>query len=100
MRLKRPLHKRERSMRGKRIGVLTDGPSGDGEPAGQPGESLWRALVDLGYDAVRVFADRDLDLALRATPIDLAFLALSQRRAGDGSIQGLLELLGIHYTGS
>jgi D-alanine-D-alanine ligase len=44
--------------------------------------------------------DRDLDRALRATPIDVAFLALHGRYGEDGCVQGLLECMRIPYTGS
>jgi D-alanine-D-alanine ligase len=64
------------------------------------GEAVHAALVERGYDAVPVFVDRDLDLVLRAERIDVAFLALHGRYGEDGCVQGLLELLGIPYTGS
>jgi D-alanine-D-alanine ligase len=79
---------------------LAEGAVGDGETAAGVGQAVFEALVQRGYDAVRVFVDRDLDLALRAASIDVAFLALSGRRGRDGSVQGLLEVLGIPYTGS
>jgi D-alanine-D-alanine ligase len=46
-----------------------------------------------------VFVDRDIDLVLRQSKIDVAFLALRGRYGSDGCIQGLLEVLGIPYTG-
>ena len=60
----------------------------------------WRRCADRGYDAWPLFVDRDIDLVLRQTRIDVAFLALHGRYGEDGCIQGLLELLGIPYTGS
>ena len=53
-----------------------------------------------GYDAWPLFVDRDVDLVLRQARIDVAFLALHGRYGEDGCVQGLLELLGIPYTGS
>jgi D-alanine-D-alanine ligase len=47
-----------------------------------------------------VFVDRDIDLVLRQMRIDVAFLALHGRYGEDGCVQGLLEVLGIPYTGS
>ena len=41
----------------------------------------------------------DIDRVLRETPIDVAFLALHGRFGEDGAIQGVLEWLGIPYTG-
>src|SRR5258708_7318735 len=45
-------------------------------------------------------AERDVDLVLRQSRIDVAFLALHGRYGEDGCVQGLLEVLGIPYTGS
>jgi D-alanine-D-alanine ligase len=47
-----------------------------------------------------VFVDRDVDMVLRQSRVDVAFLALHGRYGEDGCVQGLLELLGIPYTGS
>ena len=47
-----------------------------------------------------MFVDRDIDVALRQTKIDVAFLAVRGRYSADGCLQGLLELHGIPYTGS
>ena len=67
----------------------------------ETGEAVHAALVDRGHDAVKLFVDRDLDLALRAERIDVAFLALHGRYGEDGCVQGLLELLGhpLHRLG-
>jgi D-alanine-D-alanine ligase len=87
-------------MHGRRIGVLMGGLSSEREQSLRTGESVHAALVERGYDAVKVFVDSDLDLALRAERIDIAFLALHGRYGEDGCVQGLLELFGIPYTGS
>ena len=64
------------------------------------GEAVVAALTDRGYDAWPLFVDRDVDMVLRQARIDVAFIALHGRYGEDGCIQGLLELLGIPYTGS
>jgi len=64
------------------------------------GTAVVAALEELGYDVVPIFVDRDIDLALRQAAIDVAFIALHGRYGEDGCIQGLLETLGIPYTGS
>jgi D-alanine-D-alanine ligase len=87
-------------MRGRKIGVLCGGLSAEREVSLKTGEAICAALVDRGHDATRVFVDRDLDLALRQERIDVAFLALHGRWGEDGCVQGLLEMLGIPYTGS
>src|SRR5258706_1211002 len=91
----------EASMRiGTRIGVLLGGLSSERELSLRTGEAVHAALKARGHDAVRVFVDRDLDLALRAERIDVAFLALHGRYGEDGCVQGLLELRRIPYTRS
>ncbi len=76
------------------------GLSSERDPSLRTGEAVHAALVDRGYDAVKVFVDSDLDLVLRAERIEVAFLALHGRYGEDGCVQGLLELFGIPYTGS
>jgi D-alanine-D-alanine ligase len=87
-------------MKSKKIGILMGGLSAEREVSLRTGEAVWAALIDRGFDAVRVFVDRDLDLAIRQQRIDVAFLALHGRYGEDGCVQGLLELMGIPYTGS
>jgi D-alanine-D-alanine ligase len=87
-------------MRGKRIGVLCGGMSAEREVSLRSGEEVAAALVARGHDVRQIFVDRDLDLVLRQSGIEVAFLALHGRYGEDGCVQGLLELLGIPYTGS
>jgi D-alanine-D-alanine ligase len=84
----------------RKIGVLLGGLSGERDVSIRSGEAIVAALVERGHDAVPVFVDRDIDLVLRQMRIDVAFLALHGRYGEDGCIQGLLEVLGIPYTGS
>jgi D-alanine-D-alanine ligase len=88
------------SMRTKRIGVLAGGLSAEREVSLKTGEAIAATLADRGYDARLILVDRDLDVALRQAPIDVAFVALHGRYGEDGCVQGLLELLGVPYTGS
>jgi D-alanine-D-alanine ligase len=84
----------------KRIGVLLGGLSAERDPSVRAGEAVLTVLRDRGHDAIPLFVDRDIDLALRQARVEMAFLALRGRYGGDGCLQGLLELLGIPYTGS
>src|SRR4051812_35125673 len=84
--------------RRKRVGVLSGGEAGEREVSARTGEAVLAALLDRGFDAVPVWVDRDLDLALRQERIETAFVALHGRGA-DGAVQGLLETLGVPYTG-
>jgi D-alanine-D-alanine ligase len=87
-------------MRDKRVGVLCGGLSAEREVSLSTGEAVCTALAERGYDVRRLFVDRDVDLVLRQSGIQVAFLALHGRYGEDGCIQGLLELMGIPYTGS
>src|SRR5215475_6547230 len=84
----------------RKIGVLMGGLSAERDISIRTGEAVVAALTDRGYDAWPLFVDRDVDMVLRQSRIDLAFVALHGRYGEDGCIQGLLELLGIPYTGS
>jgi D-alanine-D-alanine ligase len=84
----------------RKIGVLFGGLSGERDVSVRTGEAILNALRGKGYDASGIFVDRDIDLVLRQTHIDVAFLALHGRYGEDGCVQGLLEVLGIPYTGS
>ncbi len=84
----------------RRVGVLMGGLSSERELSLETGEAAFEALRERGHDVARIFVDHDLDLALRAERIDVAFLALHGRYGEDGCVQGLLEVLGIPYTGS
>ncbi len=64
------------------------------------GKDVLSALRSRGHEAVLLELGRDVDVALRALKIQVAFLASRGRTGEDGSVQGLLELLGIPYTGS
>ena len=87
-------------MTARRIGVLLGGLSSEREVSLRSGEAVVTALRARGHAGVPIYVDRDIDVALRQERIDVAFLALHGRGGEDGCIQGLLESLGIPYTGS
>jgi len=87
-------------MKRQKIGVLMGGLSAERAVSIETGQSVLAALQNRGFNAEAVFVDRDVDLALRQNEIDIAFLALHGRYGEDGCIQGLLETMGIPYTGS
>ncbi|HEY8074634.1 MAG TPA: D-alanine--D-alanine ligase [Labilithrix sp.] len=85
----------------KRVGVLMGGTSGERAISLSTGEGVATALEQRGHDVVRVVVgDEPIDRTLRDAAIDVAVLALHGRGGEDGCIQGMLELLGIPYTGS
>src|SRR5512145_869457 len=85
---------------GKRIAVLMGGLSAEREISLRTGKAVLRALQGQGLDAIAIDAGRDLPQRLTETGAQLAFIALHGRYGEDGTVQGLLELLQIPYTGS
>ena len=84
----------------KKIGVLLGGKSAEREVSLRTGEAIYKALINLGYQAVKIDVQEDVAERIKEEKIDLAFLALHGKYGEDGCIQGLLELLSIPYTGS
>jgi len=87
-------------MQSRKIGVLLGGLSSERDVSLRTGEAVLAALRERGHDAIPIYVDRDVDVALRQEQIEVAFIALHGRWGEDGCIQGLLEMLGIPYTGS
>jgi len=84
----------------KRIGLLMGGMSSEREVSLMSGKAILQALLDLGYDARPVEADETLAEGLRKEKIEVAFIGLHGALGEDGSVQGLLEMMRIPYTGS
>ncbi|MCL2777655.1 MAG: D-alanine--D-alanine ligase [Polyangiaceae bacterium] len=88
-------------MKKRRVGVLMGGSSSERDISMMTGEGVSRALEARGHDVVRVvLGSEPVDKTIRDAKIDVAVLALHGRLGEDGCIQGMLELLGIPYTGS
>lgn len=83
-----------------RVAVLLGGRSAEREISLKSGEAVYRALVERGRDAVKIDVGPDVAQRLQAARADVAFIALHGKGGEDGSIQGLLEIIGIPYTGS
>lgn len=84
----------------RKIGVLCGGSSQEREVSLRTGDAVYKALVFLGLNVSKFDVDRDIALRLAKEMIDLAFIALHGKLGEDGTIQGLLEIMGIPYTGS
>jgi D-alanine-D-alanine ligase len=85
---------------GKKVAVLYGGLSTEREVSLRTGKACADALVAKGYDVTLVDVDRELAARLREKGIDVVFNALHGRWGEDGCVQGLLEAMGIPYTGS
>lgn len=87
----------------KRVAVLMGGWSVERAVSLVSGVEVTRALAERGYRATGVEVERGQVHALIAAldpPPDVVFNALHGRYGEDGTVQGLLELLGIPYTHS
>ncbi|MBZ0158048.1 MAG: D-alanine--D-alanine ligase [Alphaproteobacteria bacterium] len=84
----------------KRIGVIAGGASAEREVSLRSGSAIHKALEGLGYAPVFIDASDSLCQDLTREGIEIAFLALHGGWGENGAVQGLLEVLGIPYTGS
>lgn len=83
-----------------RVAVLYGGKSAEREVSLKSGRAVIEALSSAGVDVVAIDVGDDLLDRLQREKIDRAFIILHGRGGEDGSMQGLLECLGIPYTGS
>ncbi|WP_226502929.1 D-alanine--D-alanine ligase [Pseudomonas sp. MWU16-30317] len=83
-----------------RVAVLYGGKSAEREVSLKSGAQVLGALQSAGVDVFGIDVGDDLLEILQREKIDLAFIILHGRGGEDGSMQGLLECLGIPYTGS
>lgn len=84
----------------KHVAVLMGGWSVEREVSLSSGAACARALESVGYRVTRVEVNRDVAEVLAKLKPDVAFNALHGRYGEDGTIQGVLEILGIPYTHS
>jgi D-alanine-D-alanine ligase len=83
-----------------RVAVLKGGRSLERQVSLRSGARVEDALGRLGHEVVSIDAGLDLIRRLREADPDLAFIAMHGRDGEDGTVQELLEILGIPYTGS
>src|SRR5579885_2091880 len=85
----------------KHVAVLMGGWSAEREISLRSGTACADALDKLGgYTVSRVDVDRDIAATLRGLKPDVALNVLHGRPGEDGTLQGLLEILGIPYSHS
>lgn len=76
------------------------GLSSEREISLRTGRAILGALQERRYQAIAFDVERSIAKKLRESAIDVAFIALHGMFGEDGAIQGLLEIMGIPYTGS
>jgi D-alanine-D-alanine ligase len=84
-----------------RIGVLAGGRTPERDVSLRSGHRVMTSLIELGYDAWLLDpADAPLVEALRERRPDLCYLALHGKEGEDGTVQRLLHLLDLPFTGT
>jgi D-alanine-D-alanine ligase len=84
----------------KHVAVLMGGWSAEREVSLRSGKACADALMRLGYRVTVIDAGRDVAAALTKAKPDAALNVLHGRPGEDGTLQGVLEILGIPYTHS
>lgn len=82
------------------IAVLMGGWSAEREVSLMSGAEVADALESLGHHVTRIDMGRDVALRLAEAKPDLVFNALHGTPGEDGSVQGMLDLMGLRYTHS
>src|SRR6267378_3763098 len=83
-----------------KVAVLRGGRSAEREVSLRSGAQVEEALRGLGHEVVGVDLDPNTWDILRDGAFACVFNALHGRLGEDGAVQGMLELLGLPYTGS
>lgn len=80
--------------------VLMGGWSAEREVSLMSGKGIAEALESLGHRVTRIDMGRDVAIRLSEAKPDIVFNALHGTPGEDGSVQGMLDLMGLKYTHS
>lgn len=83
-----------------KVAVLMGGTSAEREISLQSGNAVLASLKSQGVDACGIDVDKNIVSDLGKINYQAAFIVLHGRGGEDGTMQGLLELMGLPYTGS
>jgi D-alanine-D-alanine ligase len=83
-----------------KVAVLKGGPSLERQVSLRSGARVEDALQRLGHEVVPIDVGADLVRELESSAPDVAFVALHGRGGEDGTVQEILDIMGIAYTGS
>src|SRR5262247_1553788 len=84
----------------KHVAVLMGGWSAEREVSLRSGRACADALTRLGYQVTRIDVGRDIATVLGNVKPDVALNVLHGRPGEDGTLQGMLEILGVPYSHS
>ncbi len=82
------------------VAVLMGGWSAERSVSLSSGEGVAKALESRGHKVTRIDMDRDVALRLSEAKPDVVFNALHGVPGEDGTVQGMLDLMGLKYTHS
>lgn len=82
-----------------KIGVIMGGISSEREISLKSGEQVIKNLNKDKYEVLPIIIDSKSEVIEKVKGIDFAFIALHGRFGEDGTIQGVLETMGIPYSG-
>lgn len=82
------------------VAVLMGGWSAEREVSLKSGEGVARALESRGHRVTRIDMGRDVAVRLAEAKPDVVFNALHGVPGEDGTVQGMLDLMGLRYTHS
>lgn len=83
-----------------KIAVLCGGMSNEREVSLRSGKNVLKALVELGYkNSILIDVDKNVAETLAKEKVEICYNTLHGKYGEDGCIQGLLEIMGIKYTG-
>ncbi|GAB1401666.1 D-alanine--D-alanine ligase [Elusimicrobiota bacterium] len=86
-------------LQNKKIGVLCGGTSSEREISLKSGKAVYDAIKKSGLNVVLIDVDKNIAQELIKQKIDIAYLTLHGPMGEDGTIQGMLEIMKIPYTG-
>lgn len=81
------------------VAVLKGGASLERQVSLRSGSRIAHALRSRGYDVTEIDAGNDLVKRLEQLAPDVVFIAMHGRGGEDGTVQELLEILGLPYAG-
>src|ERR1044072_6969579 len=87
-------------MPAKHVAVLMGGWSAEREVSLSSGKSCAEALETRGYRVTKIDVGRDIATVLQTLKPDVALNLLHGHPGEDGTLQGILEIVGVPYTHS
>ena len=84
----------------EKIAIIYGGPSSESSVSRRSAENVYQALKKKNYNVIKIELTQNIAEDLKKEKIEKVYLITHGSPGEDGSVQGLLELLKIPYTGS